>query len=328
MKKVNLSTKKIQEFTSEDTIYITVKYGDNSRLCLCHFVKYDKGIVHGKVAPYGNSWLDSRFINKEVSCRLEKCALYGSGPGDSSSYFHWFGSMGYAMYPGEEHKVLESGDIHVSKHPSFGIIRASRMSTSPKPLFGSSIKAGNVISLTISKCVHERDLNHDWFHDDGTIIEVVMSQNQFSDLITSLNYGSGVPCTIAWKDGECIQSAPYISKIQVFQTEFENKLHNLSVDLKQLVSGSIEMLKNKDSIGKKDRAEIVSQIESLIREVEKNLPYVSGQFIEQMDKTVTEAKAEVESFINHKIQTAGLESLRSDFVSPSLPEKNIEDENN
>lgn len=320
----NLSTKNIKEFTTNDTIYMRRTNEFNKPLYLCRFIGYEKGMVKGKaIYTDVNPELAKNDIEKGLilSNRLENCALYGRSAGSDRKFYHWFGSQGYAMHPDEVHKVLESGDLHVEKHPSFGIIRASRSSGYTRTLFGSSIKSGNTITIQISRCEHKRDLNHDWFHDDDRLIEVEMTQNQFAEFITSLNYGSGVPCTIRNVGDGIIQEPPYISKVQLFQEEFKNKMHNIGVDLKMIVSGAIQTLKSKDSINKKDREEIIRQIEMLIQDVQKNIPYVSGQFIEQMDKTVTEAKAEVEAFINHKIQTTGIEALKAGFTAPELPLK-------
>jgi len=41
-----------------------------------------------------------------------------------------------------------------------------------------------------------------------------------------------------------------------------------------------------------------------------NMPFVQTQFNEAMDKTVTEAKAEVEAFVSHKVTSLGLASLK------------------
>ena len=44
-------------------------------------------------------------------------------------------------------------------------------------------------------------------------------------------------------------------------------------------------------------------------DVTSKIPFVSDQFREQMEKTVLEAKSEVEAFIEHKIRSTGMEAL-------------------
>jgi len=52
--------------------------------------------------------------------------------------------------------------------------------------------------------------------------------------------------------------------------------------------------------------------EYLTQEIESNIPFFEERFEEQMDKTVTEGKAEIENFITHAIQTTGLNALQND----------------
>jgi hypothetical protein len=47
----------------------------------------------------------------------------------------------------------------------------------------------------------------------------------------------------------------------------------------------------------------------LRQEVRSNLPFIQSMFNEQMDKTVKEAKGEIEAFTQNKIHALGLEKL-------------------
>ena len=81
------------------------------------------------------------------------------------------------------------------QHPSYGMIRFARSSIggSGTALFGSSIMHNNVIRLSISKGMMEREGNEDWFlagtDINDMIVEVEMSYTQFAEAITSLNMG-------------------------------------------------------------------------------------------------------------------------------------------
>ncbi len=54
-----------------------------------------------------------------------------------------------------------------------------------------------------------------------------------------------------------------------------------------------------------------------------NIPYLAEQFAEQMDKTVTEAKAEVEAYVAGIVHQTGLEALED--MKPQLTENKEED---
>lgn len=46
-----------------------------------------------------------------------------------------------------------------------------------------------------------------------------------------------------------------------------------------------------------------------LQEIRSNIPFYEEQFTRQMEATVTEAKGEVEAFVNAKIHSTGLKSL-------------------
>src|SRR5690625_7948504 len=65
--------------------------------------------------------------------------------------------------------------------------------------------------------------------------------------------------------------------------------------LKQLTEEAEDILENKKTVNKGDRNQILGQIKSLHQEVNSNIPFFFTMFNEQMDKTVTEAKGEIEA---------------------------------
>jgi len=325
--KDNLTTKNIKEFTAGDTIYTGLSIGGISVTALTEFEKLEKGVVFGKILDMPGHKDLYRYIGSPVKVRVDKCSLYGLNPSSKRRYYHYFNSQGYALHPLEVHKVSRSGDLIVSEHPAYGLLQAHRVSSGkPSTLFGSSIKSGNTIVVTLNKAEYDRSINHDSFHSRERIFEVEMSQNQFAEFITSLNYGSGVPCTIRYMDNKVVPEPNFQSKIEVFQNEFKNILHNIGVDLNILVSSSMETLKNKDYLSKKDREDVIKSIEALVQNIQKNIPYFGECFNKQMDKTVTEAKSEVEAFIANKIGEVGLKAMGSLNVSMGLNEnyKNLD----
>ena len=198
MNEKNLSTKKLTDFTTEDTIYIRNMASDRKELLLCQFVKYEKekGIVHGTVICEPSNPRYNPNAEKPIKSRYNNCGLYGNASDEEGrDYFRFFDSSLYAMHPLEKHKVIDN-DVHVSEHPSYAMARFSRISGGYRSLFGSSIQSQQTITLTISKASHDRNYSNDYFHSKKEIIEIEMSANQFSELITSFTMGSGVPVTI------------------------------------------------------------------------------------------------------------------------------------
>ena len=306
----NLNTKKLTEFTTEDTIYIRNIKDDRGTLYLCKFLKFDKskGRVCGEIIQEEDN--GSIMTGNILEASYDKCALYGNATDEvGRAYYKWFDSSLYAMHPLEEHKAFEN-DIHVQKHPSYGMIGFKRCSYSGgKSLFGSSIQNKQIITLTIHRAEHNRNLNHDYFSANQELISVEMSQNQFAELITSFNIGDGVPCTINHINYEKYPEPPFQSKADIFQNEFKIKMQNFAIDMQKMVEKTTDILTNKPNIGKADRELIINEISSLFTEIRSNIPFVSQQFLQSMENTITEAKSSFDAFVENKIRSAGMEAL-------------------
>lgn len=206
-------------------------------------------------------------------------------------------------------------DKRTDKHESYAMLGISRTTCSGGlNLFGSSIKHYNTIRLRIKPAEVDRHLNRDWYH--GAMIpyiEVEMSYSQFAEAITSLNQGDGIPVTLRYLNGKQIEECPFTNKRQEFEDEFEKKMKDISNKLKVLTETTEELLNSKKPLTKTEKDEVLSSIKSIRQEVGMNIPFIQQSFNEQMDKTVLEAKGEVEGFVLNKIISTGIEGLKTDM---------------
>ncbi|MCU7667646.1 hypothetical protein [Bacillus thuringiensis] len=196
-------------------------------------------------------------------------------------------------------------------HESFGMLQFSRTSHGgDTQLFGSSIPHRETIRMRIAPGAVERSLNHDYYYaENKSYIEVEMSHAQFSEAITSMNMGSGVPVTIRRLNGEQIDSIEMKNKRIQFEEEFENTMENIMEQLESLVSDSEDILRNKKSLTKSDRETILKQLFSIKREIGSNMPFVLSQFNESMDKVVHEAKMDMEASAASRLMQLGFTKL-------------------
>lgn len=196
-------------------------------------------------------------------------------------------------------------------HPSYGLLKFIRTNGGNQNLFGSSIKHSEKISLQIKPAKIERDLSNDWYFSNGpSIVEAEMSYSQFAEAITSMNMGEGIPITLTRVNGEAIERDEFDNKRRQFEEEFKASMQNLETKLSSLTQQAEDILTNKKSINKGDKETILKQINSLKQEIRSNIPYVQAQFNIQMDKTVQEAKGEIEAWSMRKVNELGLESLQ------------------
>lgn len=208
-----------------------------------------------------------------------------------------------------------SDDREIEKHESYGLIGFSRVSsTGGRNFFGSSVKSSHYIELTIRRGHRTRNLNQYWYGPDEEIVELRLSPNQFAELLTTMNMGSGVPCTIQYVGRTKMEECPSIDQREKFEREFAHDVKSAVVSAKQLAA-DVEELFKRPTVNKGDRLAVLEKLRMLMQEIESNMPFVQTQFNEAMDKTVAEAKGEVEAFVNHKIHSLGIAALNSEVIA-------------
>lgn len=196
-------------------------------------------------------------------------------------------------------------------HSSYGMLYFGRMQANPaRALFGSSIKHSNPIIMKVCHANLERGINRDWYYAEGKIVEVEMSQSQFAEAITSLNVGDGVPCTIRFTELDgFIPECDFTSKVEQFKGEFSSQLSGVQNDLKAAIKEVKDILENRKTLRKSDKETILNALYKAQANVGCNAEYVLDSFNEQMDKTMTEAKGEIESFIQNQVQRFAANAL-------------------
>ena len=191
---------------------------------------------------------------------------------------------------------------NTKKHPSYGMLSFSRCHCGgEKALFGSSILHNNTITLTLREGEVDRHLNSDWYHGKKRLFEVEMSYSQFAELISSMNQGDGIPVTIREVMGERKEDCPFENKRMEFVNEFSQKVKDVQKICNDLINNTKKLFDTKKPLNKSEKENILAQLETIKREVDSNIPFIADSFNEQMDKTVLEAKGEVESFVQNKI---------------------------
>ncbi|HSN25117.1 MAG TPA: hypothetical protein VLT45_02495 [Kofleriaceae bacterium] len=212
------------------------------------------------------------------------------------------------------------------EHESYGILHISRMSsTGAVRLFGSPLATHyGSIRLSISKGKWIHGLHHDrFFGMSKDHIEIEMSAAQFADAITSLNIGSGTPCTVRYIAGRRIEDPPD------HMTEAEHIRENFGATLEKHVNRTSEYRKRIDKLteklGAKAREEIRIALDCMEQALASNVPFVVKQFQEATTRITTSAKAEVEAFVTHAVRAAGLAAIAEGRLPSLLPSAKADD---
>ena len=201
------------------------------------------------------------------------------------------------------------------QHPSYGMIQLSRSSIggTGTALFGSSIMHNDVIRLTISNGFMEREDSQDRYFvktsRKNCIVEVDMSYTQFAEAITSLNMVDGVPVTITNIGGQPVPRCPYEDKQKIMRREVEDAADDIARKLVKEAAEVKKLLDEKRVLSKSDREWIVNVLKDAGQRLSSDIPFLNELFQEQMDKTVSEAKGEFESYLQNKMNSIALEAL-------------------
>jgi len=194
-------------------------------------------------------------------------------------------------------------------HESFGQILFSRSNGNSTNFYGSELAQDHYISMEVHHSEIHRELTQDRYYTKGQVLRIRMSSNQFAEMLTSLNYSAGVPCTIERIEGKKIEPLPIQeSRKEFVHRKFEDRMTMFANSIRENQKKAKEIVKKK-TLSKQDIHDLTHQLEWLTQEVESNIPFFAKCFQENMDEVIAEAKTEVENAIQHKINVLGISAL-------------------
>ena len=205
---------------------------------------------------------------------------------------------------------MDSMDSNRQKDKSWGMVGFYRIHGSGRELFGSDVSNHDSIRLSIKHAVKHRDLGRDWNMGDDLICEVELSALQFAELLTNMNVGDGVPCTIRFtrEDGH-VEYRPERSKLEIIQAERGAEIDEASSYLQEAISELSALIDNK-KIPKTVGSELLHKLKVATSNLEgSNYNFYRKQALTEIDHMVVEAKSQISEHINHKIYSVGLEHL-------------------
>lgn len=215
-----------------------------------------------------------------------------------------------------------SRDTKTFKHESYGMVGFHRVTGGIGRLFGSSIdKHHTAVRLRINRGVREHHLGRDWYYAKEEIIEVEISAAQFAELLTTMNVGSGIPCTIRHLNCKSVENPPDEQmEVEEIRDAFENDTKTLVKDMKAYVARITEVLGASKPPGKKEREELLSQLRLFVQRVESDMPFMVDQFAKASEKISSSIKAEVDAFLTHNILIEGIRSLTEKAQNQAPPQ--------
>lgn len=209
----------------------------------------------------------------------------------------------------------------VDAHPSYGLVQFNRIQGSPKNLFGTHLQPQHFIELKVVKGERQETDGFESYYGKETLLRVWMSTTQFSECITSMDIGTGVPCTI--RQTEQNRDVPYPPTQYVpterVQAYFETRMKEFGKDVRTRLEDLETILNKEGAITKKDRETIRKSYSGILQEVESNIPYFLTRYEEAAQKIVTQAKTELDSFVTHAAVRIGLDQIAANGIEGLLP---------
>lgn len=223
-----------------------------------------------------------------------------------------------------------SHDAPKETHPAYGRIKISRVTgggSKKRPLFASSIFHGETIRISVSRASLRRDNNTDWIFDEGdALIEIEMSPVQFAELLTST--GPGTPCTILRVAGEQMPPVEYKNKKEEARDEFKAQVVEITKCMKDM-DEALDELKSAKTIKKSDIERISNLFGKVRQDIASNMPFAAECFDEQMERSILEAKGEIEAYMLHKalrMAQEGMNLVKQLDEPEAMPQLQLEEE--
>lgn len=185
-------------------------------------------------------------------------------------------------------------------HPAFALIGAARVSGGVN-LFGSDFTHRTFVEITLKRAVMERHLSHDWPSESQQLVKVMLSESQWATFVSSMNMGSGTPCTLDFVLGEQI---PLLPRPEDRKAAFAQEMRETQADAIAKLKGLIEAI-NAAGLPEKKRKDLVSKAELSIQELGPNTDYVAKQFGKHMEVVTERAKMEVNAYANQALRGIG-----------------------
>lgn len=151
------------------------------------------------------------------------------------------------------------------EHPSYGLVSFTRVNSSGDNFFfGSNIPHSDYIELKIAPGVIRTGFGRDCFNESGIPhIVVHLTSTQFAELLTSMNFSSGVPCTVHSIGGRFIEKDENIKTTREVVIDEYKEFQDESLKSVRDKLNSIKNTLDKKRLTKQDKADILNLYKSI-----------------------------------------------------------------
>jgi hypothetical protein len=212
---------------------------------------------------------------------------------------------------------VKDENVRVTRHPSFATLGFNTVhGGGGSDLFGANVRVSNTIRMRIERAHLERG-SVDRVYDDGLIVEVEMTEAQFTQAITSFGRGTGTPVTLCMAPDVDVAPVPYpqISEIDVeerMKKRGDERVEAELVKIKAAFEAVLALSQADGSVSKKALQGAVKSLGHSLSNLPGNLDYYKELLREDVEKFMTDAKIELHASANRLLSEGGRHPLRID----------------
>lgn len=204
---------------------------------------------------------------------------------------------------------INEKDRIVETHPSYAQVQIGRRYGGNRRLYGSLVSTSTPIYLTISASERITDDYSEHYHSNQEIIEVEMTPAQFSEMITNLNNGDGVPVTVTRLMGRHIPTPDNDLLGDRITSQVSGKFKEFSTSLDHLTTKAEELLTKKEPLKIVEKKELLNLLKKIVIEITNNLPFLTTVINENIEKSTCHAKLEIDALYSQVLTRLGVKTL-------------------
>lgn len=205
-------------------------------------------------------------------------------------------------YPTEV-RIDEHGD---ETHESWLLLTVSRPSSTPgRHLFQSEAAHRHYVEVSIYRCSRRRDLKHDWPHQKKKILEMAMSEAQWSSFVSSNGNGGGVPATLSFINAEdlpqgYVPQAVHTSRLALHHKEVGETAKKALTHLQEAQAAVQDGFDRK--AGRVEMRKLLDRLENAMNGVPSNMEYAAKSLAEHAESTTERMRADVEGMVANALR--------------------------
>lgn len=193
-------------------------------------------------------------------------------------------------------------------HPAQGLIKFSRVSGS-LDCFGCDVLLDGYVQLEINTARVQKGIGKEYYITGSNVLRLRLTNYQFLELITNLNNGRDIPCTLEVVKGDPVGR---YEKTETVLDDFKRSTVELSNECFELVVQIQTQLQELDAAktpSKRKINKVKRDMENLHTRLKEDIPWLQNRFHEDMLVMFTQIKEEASAWIQNKLMEMGLDKV-------------------